>query len=278
MAVHAHPDDESSKGAATYAKYAAEGARVVVVSCTGGELGDILNAAVEATPRAHWDLTGLRRAEMDAARDVLGVQHRWLGYRDSGLPPEGELAAPLGFASVPVAISAEPLARLIRAEKPQVVVTYDEAGGYPHPDHVRTHEVTIRAIEAAAEPSYHPEHGAPWSVSKLYFERVFNRERTEAVFLEGRYQGRTDVEHLAEWLDRSAGSQRATTHIPVGDYLETRDRALGAHASQVGAEHAPFFFWPNDVQRVAWPFEDFERVWSIVDSATPEDDLFAGLR
>lgn len=168
MAVHAHPDDESSKGAGTYAKYVHDGVAVTIVSCTGGELGDILNDDVRAEPRAHWDLPGLRRAEMAAAREVLGVEHRWLGYRDSGLPAEGEAPTPLSFATVATDIAAEPLARLIRARKPQVVITYDERGGYPHPDHVHCHEVTVRAAEFAANPSYHPEYGAPWAISKLY--------------------------------------------------------------------------------------------------------------
>lgn len=279
MAVHAHPDDESSKGAATYAKYVAEGARVVIVSCTGGESGDILNHEMEAVPRARWDLPGLRRVEMAAAREVLGVEHRWLGYRDSGLPPEGEAPTPLSFATVDLEISAEPLARLIRLEKPQVVVTYDEHGGYPHPDHIRAHAVAVRAIEAAADPHYHPEHGEPWQVSKLYYDRIFNRDRIAAVYEAGREADVDGVEHLREWLgqpDRVQGA--ATTHVPTGEFFETRDRALRAHRSQVGDEHGAFFFWPNEVQRQAWPFEDFELVWSKVPTTVPEDDLFAGLR
>ncbi len=303
MAVHAHPDDESSKGAATYAKYAAEGVRVVVVSCTGGESGDILNDEVRSSPRSIWDLPGLRFDEMTAARDVLGVDHRWLGYRDSGLPAEGQLPTPLSFATIDVEISAQPLVRLIRAERPQMVITYDENGGYPHPDHVRAHEVAVRAIEAAADADYHPELGEVWAVSKLYYERIFNTERIEAVYEAGIRSGGEEVAHLTEWmasrLGKDAGVEgvsadnpvednaadegdhipgTATTHIPVADYFETRDRALRAHRSQVGDEHASYFFWPNALQREAWPFEDFELIWSHVPTALPEDDLFAGLR
>ena len=87
IAVHAHPDDESSKGAATYAHYLEQGAEVMIVSCTGGERGDVLNELVARDPKSRRDLAGLRRAEMEHAREIIGFQHRWLGYQDSGLPP-----------------------------------------------------------------------------------------------------------------------------------------------------------------------------------------------
>lgn len=279
MAVHAHPDDESSKGAGTYARYAAEGVRVVVVSCTGGESGDILNPEVEAVPRAHWDLPGLRRQEMAEAAAILGIEHRWLGYRDSGLPADGERPDPLGFAAVDLEIPVFPLVRLVRAERPQVLVTYDERGGYPHPDHIGAHRVSVRAIEAAADPGYHPEAGAPWQVAKLYYERIFNHERAEAVYAAGLRTDPARVRQLADWIgSRERPSWAATTHVPVADFLDIRDAALRAHRSQVGAEHEPYFFWPNDVQRAAWPYEDFELVRSTVPVPEDECDLFAGLR
>jgi mycothiol S-conjugate amidase len=131
LAIHAHPDDESSKGAATMAAYAAAGARVMVVSCTGGERGDILNAAAGELAHAHRDLAGLRRQEMAQAAAELGIEHRWLGYTDSGLP-EGDPLPALPFASFalqPVERAAAPLVKLIREFKPQVVTPYDENGG-----------------------------------------------------------------------------------------------------------------------------------------------------
>ena len=136
LAVHAHPDDESSKGAATMARYVSEGARVMVATFTGGERGDILNPRAD-TPEARADLTAVRRSEMAEAARILGVEHVWLGFVDSGLP-EGDPPPPLPdgcFALQPVEDAARPLVALIREFRPHVVTTYDENGGYPHPDH-----------------------------------------------------------------------------------------------------------------------------------------------
>src|SRR5580698_7826513 len=147
MAVHAHPDDESSKGGATMARYAREGVQVLVCTLTGGERGDILNKAMEL-PEVRADLPAVRRAEMDKAREILGVQQRFLGFVDSGLP-EGDPLPPLPpgcFALTPVAEAAEPLVRAIREFRPHVILTYDENGGYPHPDHIMTHQVTMAAF------------------------------------------------------------------------------------------------------------------------------------
>ena len=139
MAVHAHPDDESSKGAATMARYVREGAQVLVCTLTGGERGDILNPAMDR-PEIKADIAAVRRAEMARAREILGVEQRFLGFTDSGLP-EGDPKPPLPegcFALKPVAEAAEPLVRAIREFRPHVMLTYDEKGGYPHPDHVMT--------------------------------------------------------------------------------------------------------------------------------------------
>src|SRR5690606_9510132 len=135
MAVHAHPDDESSKGAATTAKYVAEGVDVRVVSCTGGERGDILNERLKDDVHILRDLTRVRREGMARAAEILGISHTWLGFVDSGLP-EGDPLPPLPegcFALEPVEVSAEALVRVIREFRPHVVTTYDENGGYPHP-------------------------------------------------------------------------------------------------------------------------------------------------
>ena len=152
MAVHAHPDDESSKGAATTASYAAEGARVMVVTLTGGERGDILNPAMDL-PEVHGRMAEIRRDEMRKAAEILGVEHHWLGFVDSGLP-EGDPPPPLPegcFALVPLEEPTEALVRVIREFKPHVMTTYDENGGYPHPDHIRCHQVSVAAYEAAAD-------------------------------------------------------------------------------------------------------------------------------
>lgn len=278
LAVHAHPDDESSKGAATYAYYRSLGDEVLVVSCTGGERGSILNEALADNAMAHRDLAGLRRLEMAEAQRQLGIDHRWLGYEDSGMNEDGSVP-PNSFAAIPVEISADPLVRIIREYRPHVLVTYDENGGYPHPDHIRTHEVSMAAFRAAADPEQYPGTGAPWQIDKLYYDRIFNLERVDAMYLELSVT-EPDSELLEplgearEWMKNYPAL--ATTHVPVGDFLEARDAALRSHASQV-SPNSSFFFWPNDLIRKAWPFEDFQLVESKVNTTMPESDLFAGV-
>jgi len=279
LSVHAHPDDESSKGAATNAYYLSRGVEVMVVSCTGGERGDILNPALEGVPMAQRDLPGLRRIEMAEAARIQGIQHRWLGYVDSGMAREDGTVPPGSFASVPLEISAEPLVRIVRRFRPQVMVTYDEGGGYPHPDHIRCHEVSVAAFEAAADASRYPGAGPAWQVSKLYYDHIFNYERLKANVEELTRENPEEplLEELSEMLTwMSERPSRATTHVPVGDFFEVRDAALRAHASQVPPD-SRFFFWPNDLQRRAWPYEDFELARSTVPTPDNERDLFAGI-
>jgi mycothiol S-conjugate amidase len=281
MAVHAHPDDESSKGAGTYAYYASHGDDVMVVSCTGGERGDILNAGLGAAERAmaSRDMPGLRRREMATAQAVLGIQHRWLGYVDSGMANEDGSLPAGSFASIPFQISVRPLVKLIREFRPEVLITYDENGGYPHPDHIRAHVVGVEAYRAAADPERFPELGAPWQVSKLYYDRIFNGERIRAVHdalltAQPASPLLDQLRQMRSWMDDQPST--VTTRVPVGDFLDTRDAALRSHASQVAPDSA-FFFWPNDVLRRAWPTEEFQLIDSKVETQMPETDLFAGI-
>lgn len=283
LAVHAHPDDESSKGAATSAKYVADGAEVLVVSCTGGEAGDILNEQLSdaAKARAHRDMAGFRRTEMAAAQAALGIEHLWLGYHDSGLPDteQGETVRPGTFATVPLPFSTEALVRVVRRFRPHVLVTYDENGGYPHPDHIRTHEVSVAAWHAAADPEQFPEAGPAWSVSKLYYERTMNPRRFSAFYdaLRERDPESPLVEQLGEWVARFADRpDLATTQVDVHEYFDARDAALRAHASQVPPD-SPFFYWPNDLLAEVWPTEDYQLVEARVPTELPESDLFAGI-
>ncbi|WP_158892975.1 mycothiol conjugate amidase Mca [Amycolatopsis anabasis] len=276
MTVHAHPDDESSKGAATMARYAAEGVDVLVCTCTGGERGDVLNPRLDR-PEVRRDLPAIRRREMAAAREILGVRHRFLGFADSGLPGPGE-ALPEGcFARQPVAEAARPLVAAIREFRPHVLVTYDENGGYPHPDHLMTHRVTMAAIDAAADPARHPETGAPWETPKLYYLVSFSREWFQAMYdgMTARGLPSSHGEVLAE-LDPDAPSWPVTTRVPCGEYFEVRDRALLAHATQIDPD-GPNFSCPLDVQREIWPTEDYHLVRSTVEVSLPEADLFAGI-
>ena len=279
LAVHAHPDDESSKGAGTLAYYRSRGAEVTVISCTGGEEGRVLNnkLAPWAVIRAERDLPGLRRVEMAAAAAVMDIQQRWLGYADSGWPEDGEPEPVNSFASIPLEISAEPLVRVIRELRPQVMITYDENGGYPHPDHVRTHQLSIYARDAAADPHRYESAGAAWQIQKTYYDQVFNGPRVQAIYdalvafdPDSELVGR--MGEMRNWFDRP---DVATTHIPVGEFLELRDRALLSHASQV-APDSTFFLWPNDLQREVWPTEDFQLAHSVLPPELPESDLFAG--
>jgi mycothiol S-conjugate amidase len=279
LAVHAHPDDESSKGSATYAHYVKQGAEVLVVSATGGEQGSILNEKLEARAHAERDMAGLRVLEMDRARQAMGVQHAWLGYHDSGLPEEGESLAVNSFATIPLEISTEPLVRIIRRFKPHVLVTYDENGGYPHPDHIRSHEISVAAYEASGDPERYPDAGPAWQVSKLYYDRIMNATRMRAIYdaikaetPESPVLAQMD-EMFTRWGERP---DLSTTHIDVADSFEARDEALKAHASQVDPDGF-FFLYPLELQRRVWPTEDFQLVDSRVETTLPETDLFAGI-
>lgn len=277
LAVHAHPDDESSKGAATYARYAALGDEVLVVSCTGGERGDVQNPALIEQAMAERDMAGLRRYEMQRAQQLMGIQHLWLGYQDSGLPDDGDPVEPGGFALVPLELSAAPLVSIIRRFRPHVIVTYDESGGYPHPDHIRTHEISMYALRAAVDADRYPHLGEPWQVQKVYYDRIFNGPRIRAVHESLVDDGDPLAAEVGEMLEWMGGRpDLATTHVDVSDFLEVRDAALRAHASQV-APDSRFFFLPNDTLRAAWPWDDFQLVESTVATTLPESDLFAGI-
>lgn len=278
LAVHAHPDDEASKGAATVAKYRAQGVQVLVVTCTGGERGDILNPRLD-TPENRANIAALRVAEMARAAEILGVQQRWLGYVDSGLP-EGDPLPPLPdgcFALADLDEAGAALAAIIREFRPHVVTTYDENGGYPHPDHIQTHRVTVRAVAMAADSAARVA-GAPWPVAKLYYHMTFHRQRAVALDaamhehgLESPYR-----ERLANWPEDTEQAERLTTFIACAEFYPVRDDALRAHATQVD----PDGFWfavPLTVQQMAWPTEDYQLVMSRVATTFPEEDLFAGV-
>jgi len=279
LAVHAHPDDEASKGAATVARYNAEGVDVMIATCTGGERGSILNPAMDR-PDVIADLPAIRRQEMENAIEILGARHTWLGFVDSGLP-EGDPLPPLPegcFALQPLEVAAEPLVRVVREFRPHVMTTYDENGGYPHPDHIMCHKVGVEAFEAAADPARYPGSGEPWAVDKLYYHMTFHKPRFKALDdamkaagLESPYS-----ERLEKWEDADDHWHRVTTQIECGEFFEVRDRALIAHATQVD----PTSFWfacPVELQRKAWPWEDYELAQSRVEAQTPESDLFAGV-
>jgi mycothiol S-conjugate amidase len=278
--VHAHPDDESSRGAATTAKYVAEGVDVVVATCTGGERGSILNPAMDR-PDILANIADIRRQEMDRAREVLGIKQVWLGFVDSGLP-EGDDPPPLpegSFARTDLAAAVGPLVKVIRSFRPHVLTTYNESdGGYRHPDHIMCHKIGVAAFEAAADPDAYPELGDPWQPLKLYYSFTFHRDRTLALDramvargLESPY-----TERLRDWPEDPKHAARITTRIDCANYYHIRDRALLAHATQIDPD-GPWFAVPLEVHQSAWPTEEWQLARSLVETSIPEDDLFAGI-
>ncbi|WP_286219470.1 mycothiol conjugate amidase Mca [Paraoerskovia sediminicola] len=298
MAVHAHPDDESSKGAATMARYAAEGVEVLVVTCTGGERGDILNPRFGPAPETPEAMAALRREEMAAAAAALGVRQEWLGFVDSGLP-EGDPLPPLPegcFALVPLETAAAPLVEAVRRFRPHVMTTYDPSGGYPHPDHIKTHEVSVEAFAAAGDPErYVVDGGAePWAPGKLYYNHGFSMARIRSVH--EAMLGAGLESPFGEWVESRAAREiperEVTTRIDVREHLDQRDAALRAHATQIDPDGF-FFAVPRDLELEVWPWEEYELAESRVEvagaargdadtdadsGAEYETDLFAGLR
>jgi mycothiol S-conjugate amidase len=280
MFVHAHPDDESSKGAATMARYAKEGYRISVVTLTDGSAGEILNPAMDQ-PGILDRLIEVRREELERALEILGVSDQYdLGYIDSGyiedFKGDGSLLAPDCFYNVPLDEAVGGLVEVVRRERPDVLVTYPEGGGYPHPDHIRCHDVSAAAYDAAADPDAYPDAGEPWRVRKLYYMGAFNRRKVEA--LHDVCLDRGIESPFTGWLERWDPDEvdPSTTHVDVGDYLSQRTQALLAHATQIDPD-GMWFRVPDDVIREVYPLEDFELARSEVPTATPEDSLFAGL-
>jgi mycothiol S-conjugate amidase len=284
LAVHAHPDDESSKGAGTFARYADEGVRTVIVTCTGGEAGDILNPAMDK-PGNLERMAELRRQELAKALEILNVsQHYFLGYRDSGMPDTETNKHPDAFASADLDEAVGRLVRIIRDERPEVVVTYAEDGGYPHPDHIRTHDVSVAAFDAVGDPARYPEAGEPFQPSKLYYFASSSRRRLwtlhEGVLERGLESPYAKwIESWDEESDQSGEEIRepeVTTQVDVGDWLPQARDALIAHATQID----PNGFWfavPDWVVAEIYPWEDYTLVRSLVPTAMPERDLFAGI-
>ena len=277
LSVHAHPDDEASKGAGTVAKYTAEGVESTLVCCTGGEAGDILNPAMDR-PEVRENIDQVRREELDRSAEIIGfAEVVMLGYRDSGMPDSPENADPRCFAKAPLDEAVGRLVAIIRRTQPQVILTYgDDQEGYPHPDHLRVHEITMVAWDAAGDPEQYPELGEPWAPSKLYYS-TWARARILAMhqgFLDAGLESPFDD----RWFERPSQDERITTKIDVRDFYSARSGALKAHATQIDPESPFWFGLPDAVVSELYPWEDYELARSRIDAPTPEDDLFAGLR
>jgi len=283
LTVHAHPDDESSKGPATVAKYHHQGVRTVLVCCTGGEEGEILNPAIDL-PEVRADIGSVRRRELAAAAEIIGydeVVH--LGYRDSGMPGTPPNEHPECFARAPLEEAVGRLVAILRRERPQVVVTYGEdQEGYPHPDHLRVHEISVAAFEAAGDPDAYQGTGRPWQPLKLYYTgwsgaRIlamhdkFGELGLDSPFDEG-------------WLKRAtANTGQYSTVIDVSAHTEVRRLALLAHATQVDPTSPFWFGLPPEVARTIHPVDEYELARTapplVAPTAlVPEVDLFAGVQ
>jgi mycothiol S-conjugate amidase len=277
MTVHAHPDDEASKGASTVAKYSNDGVRCVLVCCTGGEVGEILNETLN-TPENRDNIAVIRRLELDTSAEVIGY-HRvaMLGYRDSGMPDTPENEHPDNFANAPLDEAVGRLVKLIREERPHVMVTYsDHQSGYLHPDHLRVNEISIPAFYAAGDPDAFPEAGEPWQLSKMYYT-TWSKERivlTHEKCLEVNGESPFDE----RFLDRESEDHLITAKIEVEKFWDQRCDALLAHATQVDPNEPFWFPLPRSIAAAVYPYDDYELAVSKVDVSALEDDLFAGIR
>lgn len=277
LSVHAHPDDEASKGAGTVARYAAEGARSVLVCCTGGEAGDILNPVMD-TPEVRDRLPEVRMEELARSAEIIGYDEVvMLGYRDSGMPDTPENADPRCFARAELDDAVGRLVAVLRRERPHVVITYgDDQQGYPHPDHLRVHDITLPAFDAAADPDAFSDLGDPCQPLKLYYS-AWSRERMLAMHTKFGELG-LESPFDEKWFERPSLDHRLTTRVPVGEYYGVRAEALRAHATQIDPV-SPFWFGiPDEEAAKVHPWEDYILARSLVDTDLPEDDLFAGIR
>lgn len=274
LTIHAHPDDETTKGGGSVARYAAAGVGTVLVCCTGGEAGTILNPAL-GQPEVKACLPSIRRAELAAAATHLGYQRVWmLGYRDSNMPASGE---PCTFAAAPLAETVWALVRLIRQERPHVVVTYsDNQRGYPHPDHLRVHDASVLAYAAAADPAFHPALGMAWAPQKLYYT-VWSRALLMAYHEAFVRSGLQSPFNTERWQRRSSMDHRLTTRVFIGDHWEQVQDALRAHATQIDPQEPYWFGPPSHIVRTTYPYDDYILAQSAVPTSLPEDDLFAGI-
>ncbi|MCQ3813461.1 MAG: PIG-L family deacetylase [Acidimicrobiia bacterium] len=278
LTVHAHPDDEASKGPATIAKYRSMGVHTVLVCCTGGEEGEILNPAMDR-PEVRENLAAVRFEELQKAAKIIGYETvHMLGYRDSGMADSEANSHPDCFAAAPFAEVVDALVELLRAEQPHVVITYpDEQGLYQHPDHLRVHDITQPAVELAADSTHRQDLGAPWSVAKVYYS-TWSHARISArhqAFLDLGLESPFDE----RWFEQPNTDHKITTKIAVDDFSEVRRAGLLAHASQIDPASPFWFGLPAEVESALHPLDDYRLAHPKWNGVQPsETDLFEGLK
>ena len=276
LTVHAHPDDEASKGAGTVARYAAAGVHTVLVCCTGGEEGDILNPAMDR-PDVRENLPEIRREELRRSAEAIGYDEVvLLGYRDSGMPESEANAHPASFAQADLDEAVGRLVEVIRRARPHVVVTYHEdQQGYPHPDHLRVHDISVMAFDRAADLLAYPDLGQPWQPLKLYYT-LWSRRRMLAAHEKFLELG-LESPYGERWLNRPYNDDRITTTVDISAHAGVRRQALLAHATQIDPDSPFWFGLPPEVADTVHPYDEYALARSLVDTSLPEDDLFAGI-
>lgn len=289
LTVHAHPDDEASKGAPTLALYHRAGVRTSLVCCTGGEEGELQNPSLREEGQPFHGLTpeeekakvaSMREAELAASADVIGFDDVvMLGYRDSGMPDSEANEHPECFHQADLDDAVGALVAVIRETRPQVIITYgDDQKGYPHPDHLRVHDITVLAFDRAGDEAWYPDAGTPWTPSKLYYS-TWSKARIMAVH-EGMLNLRGESPFSDEWLERPGQDHRITTKIDCADFQWARTGALHAHATQVDP-HAGWWFGLSDKELAeTYPWEDWILAKSLVGPIPESDteyDLFEGI-
>jgi N-acetyl-1-D-myo-inositol-2-amino-2-deoxy-alpha-D-glucopyranoside deacetylase len=284
LLVHAHPDDECISTGATMAKYVADGAHVTLVTCTLGEEGEILVPELVHLAADKHDALGTHRiGELADAMKALGVtDHRFLGgpgrWRDSGMMGLPTNDSPTCFWQADLDEAVGELVKIVREVRPQAVITYNEVGGYGHPDHIQAHRVTVATYEAAADPARFPDAGEPWQISKLYYTAFpvsFLRMGWEALKAMGEEApfGVTSPEELAF----GDPDETVTTRIDARDFLDEKMDAMRAHATQIEVD-GPFFALSNHIGQRAFGYEHFRLIkGNRPSSDVVEEDLFAGI-
>ncbi len=276
LALHAHPDDESSKGAATVAKYADTGVRAVLVTATGGEAGDILNPAMDR-PEIVADLAGVRRRELDDAAAIIGyAEVIMLGYRDSGMPGSEDNARDDAFTNADDDEVLGRLVEIVRRERPHVLLGYDSHERYPHPDHLAIYRHGMELFTAAADAARYPEAGEPWMISKLYAP-VFTVRRLTA--LHNAMVNLGEESPYGEWIDQidaDGDVGKRLTAIEVSATLGRGRDALRAHRTQVDPDGS-WFQIPDELVLATYPYEDLELLASRVPVEPTETSLFEGI-
>jgi N-acetyl-1-D-myo-inositol-2-amino-2-deoxy-alpha-D-glucopyranoside deacetylase len=289
LLVHAHPDDETINNGATMARYVAEGAHVTLLTCTLGEEGEVLVPELAQLAADQADqLGGYRIGELRGAMDALGVtDSRFLGgagrYRDSGMMGTPANANPRAFWNADLDEAVGHAVAVVREVRPQVLVTYDENGGYGHPDHIQAHRVAMGAVAAAADPAYRPELGEAWSVAKVYWTclpRSVLQQGIDALKAAGdeSFFGGVDS---ADDLPFAVDDDVVTAAVDGRRFATEKDAAMRAHPTQILVD-GPFFALSNNVGLEVLAIEYYRLVRGErgTGGGTPngwEDDLFAGL-